>query len=168
MFIAALFTITKRWNEDKDAVTDEWIKKIHTYIYYVHQLWPLWFISWLFVTPQTAARQASLVLHHLLELAQTHVHWVGDAIQPSHPLSSLLLLSSIFPSIRIFPMSQLFQPGSQSTAVSASASVFPMNTQDWYPLGWTGWISLKSKGLSRVFSNTTVQKHQFFGAQLSL
>ena len=64
-----------------------------------------------------------------------------------------------------YPMSQLFISGGQSTG--ASASVLPMNTQDWSPLGWTGWISLLSKGLSRVFSNTTVQKHQFFGAQLS-
>ena len=66
-----------------------------------------------------------------------------------------------------FPMSQLFPWGGQSIGVSASASVFPMNTQDWYPLGWNDWISLQSKGLSRVFSNTTVQKHQFFSAQLS-
>ena len=66
-----------------------------------------------------------------------------------------------------FPMSQLFAWGGQNIGVSALASVLPMNTQDWYPLGWTGWTSLQSKGLSRVFSNTTVQKHQFFGAQLS-
>ena len=66
-----------------------------------------------------------------------------------------------------FPMSQFFTWGGQSIGVSASASVLPMNTQDWSPLGWTGWISLQPKGLSRVFSNTTVQKHQFFGAQLS-
>ena len=67
-----------------------------------------------------------------------------------------------------FPMSQLFTSGGQSIGVSASTSVLPMNTQDWYPLGWTGWISLQSKGLSRVFPSTTVQKHQFFCAQLSL
>ena len=67
-----------------------------------------------------------------------------------------------------FPVSQLFAWGGQSTGVSASASVLPMNTQDWSALGWTGWISLQSKGLSRVFSNTTVQKHQFFYTQLSL
>ena len=66
-----------------------------------------------------------------------------------------------------FPVGQLFTSGGQSTGVSASASVFPMNIQDWSPLGWTGWISLQPKGLSRVFSNTTVQKHQFFSAQLS-
>ena len=67
-----------------------------------------------------------------------------------------------------FQISQFFEPGGQSIGVSASTSVLPMNTQDWFPLGWTDWISLQSKGLSRVFSNTTVQKHQFFGAQLCL
>ena len=84
-----------------------------------------------------------------------------------HPL---LLWLSVFPSIRAgsFPVSQLFPSGDQSTGVSASTSVLPMNTKDWFPLGWTGWISLHSKGLSRLFSNTTVQKHQFFSAQLSL
>ena len=108
------------------------------------------------------------VHHQLPEFTQTHVHWVGDAIQPSHPLSS--------PSPPTFNLSQhqgLFQWVSSShqvakvLGVSASASVLPMNIQDWFPLGWTGWISLQSKGLSRVFSNTTVQKHQFFGVQLS-
>ena len=73
-----------------------------------------------------------------------------------------------FPASGSFPMSQLFAWGGQSIGVSASTSVLPMNIQDWSPLGWTGWISLQSKGLSRVFSNTTVQKHQFLGAQLSL
>ena len=73
-----------------------------------------------------------------------------------------------FPGSGSFPVSQLFASGGQSIRVSASTSVLPMNTQDWSPLGWTGWISLQSKGLSRVFSNTTAQKHQFFGAQLSL
>ena len=73
-----------------------------------------------------------------------------------------------FPASRSFQMSHPFVSGGQSIGVSASASVLPMDTQDWFPLGWTGWIALQSKGLSRVFSNTTVQKHQFFGAQLSL
>ena len=73
-----------------------------------------------------------------------------------------------FPVSGSFLTSQFFTSGGQSIGVSASASVLPMNTQDWSPLGWTGWISLQSKGLSRVFSNTTVQKHQFFSAQLSL
>ena len=78
------------------------------------------------------------------------------------PLSSCL---QSFPASGSFPMSQLFEWGGQSIGVSASASVLPMNTQDWSPFGWTGWISLQSKGLSRVFSNTTVQKHQFYGTQ---
>ena len=72
-----------------------------------------------------------------------------------------------FPASGSFPMSQLFTSGGQSIGLSASASVLPVNIQDWFPLGWPGWISLQSKGLSRVFSNTTVQKHQFFSAQLS-
>ena len=73
-----------------------------------------------------------------------------------------------FPASESFQMSQLFTSVGQSIGVSASTSVLPMNTQDWSPLGWTGWISVQSKGLSRVFSNTTVQKHKFFGAQPSL
>ena len=72
-----------------------------------------------------------------------------------------------FPASRSFQMNQLFTSGGQSIRVSASASVLPMNIQDWSPLGWPGWISLQSKGPSRVFSNTTIQKHQFFGTQLS-
>ena len=94
-------------------------------------------------------------------------------IQPYHPAisSSVVPFSSgpqSLPALGSFPMSQLFAWGGQSIGVSASTSVLPMNTQDWSPLGWTGWISLQSKELWRVFSNTTVQKHQFFGAQLSL
>ena len=90
-----------------------------------------------------------------------------------HPTisSSVIPFSSCpqsFPASGSFQMSQFFASGGQSIGVSASASVLPMNTQDWSPLGWTGWIFLQSKGLSRVFSNTTVQKHQFFSAQLSL
>ena len=84
--------------------------------------------------------------------------------------SSVIPFSSCpqsFPASGSFPMNQFFASGGQSIAVSASASVLPMNTQEWSPLGWTGWTSLQSKGLSRVFSNTTVEKHQFFGAQLS-
>ena len=103
------------------------------------------------------------VYHQLPELAQTHVHRVGEAIQLSHPLSSPSLPPSIFPSIRVFSTSQLVSQllalGGQTIGVSASASVLPVNTQDWSPLGWTGWISLQSKGLLRVFNNITVQKH---------
>ena len=118
------------------------------------------------------SRTAGLPVHHqLLEFTQTHVHWVGDAIQPSHPLSSpSIFLSShlqSFPASRSLPMSQSFPSGGQSIGVSAAASVLPMNNQDWFPLGWTGWISSESKEFSTVFSNTTVQKHQFFSTQLS-
>ena len=182
------------------------------------------------------------VLYQLPKLAQIHVHWVSDAIQPSHSLScpspptfnlsrhqglfqwvgsshqvakilefqlqhqsfqcifrsdpcpsptprvhsnscplsrwfhptisaSVIPFSSRlqpFPASGSFPVSQLFALGGQTIGVSASTSVLPMNTQDWFPLRWNGLISLPPKGLSRVFSNTTVQKHQFFGAQLSL
>ena len=117
------------------------------------------------------------VHHQHSELAQTHIHQVGDAIQSSHPLLSPSLPALNLPRFRVlsneswnesFPMSQFFTSGDQSFGASASASILPMNIQDWFPLGLTGWISLQSKGLSRVFSNTTVQKHQFFGAQLSL
>ena len=105
----------------------------------------------------------------LLEPTQTPVHCIGDAIQPSHPLSSPSPPAfNLCWHQGLFLMSQFFTSGSQSIGPSASASVLPMNIQDSFPLGWTGWISLQSKGLSRVFSNTTVQKHQFFGAQLSL
>ena len=106
------------------------------------------------------------VHHQLPEFTQTHVHWVGDAIQPSHPLSSPSPPAPN-PSQHQSLFQWVFASGGWSTGVSASASVLPMNTQDWSPLEWTGWISLQSKGLSRVFSNTTVQKHPFFGAQLS-
>ena len=91
--------------------------------------------------------------------------WCHPAIS-----SSVIPFSSCpqsLPASESFPMSQLFACGGQSTGVSASASFLPKNTQGWSPLEWTGWISLQSKGLSRVFSNTTVKKHQFFGTQLS-
>ena len=106
--------------------------------------------------------------HQLLELAQIHIHQVSDAIQPSHPLSFSSPPDFNFPSIRVFSNESVLCIRWPKFGVSASASVLSMNIQDWFPLGWTGWISLQSKGLSRVFSNTTVQKHQFFGAQLSL
>ena len=122
-----------------------------------------------FVTPWTAARQASLSL----TISRSSLRFIPiELVMPYTHLIlcyPLLPLPSIFPSIRVFSKSQFFTSGSQSIGVSASASVLPMNIQDWFPLGWTaGWISLQSKGLSRVFFNTTVQKHQFFGAQLSL
>ena len=119
----------------------------------------------LFVTPWTSARQASLSITNsrsLLKLMPIELVMPPSHLILCHPL---LLLLPIPPSIRVFSNESAW--GDQSTGVSASASVLPMNAQDWSPLGWTGWISLQSKGLSRVFSNTTVQKHQFFGVQLS-
>ena len=93
-------------------------------------------------------------------------HWWHPTISSSVIPFSPCLQS--FQASGSFPMSQFFTSGRQSIGVSASVSVLPMSIQDWFPLGWTGWISLLSKGLSRVFSNTTVLKHQFFSAQLSL
>ena len=92
--------------------------------------------------------------------------WCHPTISSSVVPFSFCLQS--FPESGSFQVSQLYTSGGQSSGISASASVLPMNTQDWSASGWTGWISLQSKGLSRVFSNTTVQKHQFFGTQLSL
>ena len=121
----------------------------------------------LFVTPWIAARQASLSITNSQSLLKLMP--IKSVIPSSHLIlcHPLLLLPPIPPSIRVFPMSQLFSWGGQSIGVSASASVLPMNTQDLSSSGWTGWISLQSKGLSRVFSNTTVQKHQFFSTRLS-
>ena len=118
------------------------------------------------VTSWTAARQGFSVLHYIPEFAQTHAHWVDDAIKPSHSLSRpFSSCPQSFPVSGSFPRSWLFESGGQSIGASASASVLPMNIQDWFPLGWTDLISLLYKGLSRVFSNTTVQKYRFFGAQ---
>ena len=95
-------------------------------------------------------------------LSWWHHPTISSSVSPfSSCLKSFLASGS-------FPVRQFFAPSGQSIGASASASVLPMNIQEWFPLGWIGWISLQSKGLSRVFSNTTVQKHQFFGARLSL
>ena len=101
------------------------------------------------------------VLHYLLEFAQTCIYWVGDAIQPSHPVAPFSSCLQSFPASGSFQMSQLTASGGQSIGASAPASVLPMSIQGRFPLGLTGLISLLSKGLSRVFSSTTVQKHQF-------
>ena len=122
---------------------------------------------WLFAIPWTAACQASLSITTpgVYPNSSPLSRWCHPTISSSVvPFSSCL---QSFPASGSFPMSQLFASGGRSIGVSASTSVLPMNTQDWSPVGWTGWTSLHSKGLSRVFSNTTVQKHQFFGAQPS-
>ena len=123
---------------------------------------------WLFVTPWIAARQASLSITNSWTLPKL---MSIESVMPSSHLilcGPLLLLPPISPSIGVFSNESTLHIGGQSIGVSASTLVLPMNTQDWSPLGWAGWISLQPKELSRVFSNTTVQKHQFFGAQLSL
>ena len=99
---------------------------------------------------------------------QTHVHWVGGAIQPSHPLSSPSPPAFNLSQHQVFFSESVLLISGQSIGVSASASVLLVNIQGWFPLGWTGLISLKSKGLSRVFSSIAVLKHQFFGSQSSL
>ena len=126
---------------------------------------------WLYVTPWTAAHQGFPVLHYLLKFAQTHVHWV-DAMQPSHPL--------LPPSPPVLNLSQyqglsnelavcIRWPEYWSSGISPSSGISTvLNMQDWFHLGLTGLISLLSKGLSRVFFSTIVQKHQFFGTQPSL
>ena len=121
----------------------------------------------LFATPWIAAHQASLSITNSQSLFKL---MSIESVMPSNHLilgRPLLFLPPIPPSIIVFSTSQLFAWGGQSIGVSASASVLPMNTQDWPPLGCTGCISLQPKGLSRVFSNNTVQKHPFFSAQLS-
>ena len=123
---------------------------------------------WCFATPWTAARQASLPITNFWSLFKL---MSIESVMLSNHLILFILFSSCLkscPASGSFWMSQFFTTGGQSFGVSASASVLPMNIQDWFPWGWTGLISLQSTGLSKVFSNTTVQKHQFFGAQLSL
>ena len=135
---------------------------LNTHFSSVHSLSRVWLCD-----PMNRSTRGLPVHHQLPEFTQTHVQRVSDAIQPSHPLS--------FPSPpalnpsqhQSLPMSQLFTWGGQSTGVSALASFLPKKSQGWSPSEWIGWISLQSKGLSRVFSNTTVPKHQFFGTQLS-
>ena len=122
----------------------------------------------LFATPWTAARKASLSITNSQSLLKPTS--IGLVMPSNHlilccPFSFCL---QSFPASGSFLMSQFFISGGHSIGVSVSISVLPMNTQDCSPLGWTGWVSLQSKGLSRVFSNTSVQKHQFFGTQLSL
>ena len=122
---------------------------------------------WLFATPWIAARQASLsITNSWSSLRITSI----ESVMPSSHLilcRPLLLLPQSLPASESFPMSQLFTWGGQSTGISASASFLPKKSQGWSPSEWTGWISLQSKRLSRVFSSTIAQKHQFFGDQLS-
>ena len=136
---------------------------------------------WWHVPFSSVAQSCPTLRPHGLQHARPPCPWPTPRVYSNpyplsgwwHPTisSSVVPFSSClqsFPASGSFPMTQLFASYGQSTGVSATASVLPMNIQDWFPLGWTGWISLQSKGPSRVFSNTTVQKHQFFSTQLSL
>ena len=144
---------------------------------HLHRLPPHLHLTWfssvqslnrvrLFATPWIAAHQASLSITISRSSPRLNIHRVSDAIQPSHPLSSPSPPAPN-PSQHQSLFSQLFTWGGQSTEVSALVSFFPKKSQGWSPSEWTGWISLQSKELSRVFSNTTLQKHQFFDAELS-
>ena len=176
MFIAALFILAKTWKQPKCPPTDEWIKKmwylcvcihLHNKVLFIHQF-------------SSVAQSCLTLWPHELQHARPPCPsptpgvypnsypsswWCHPAISPSViPFSSC---PQSLPASESFPMSQLFAWGGQSTGVAALASFLPKNTQGWSLLECTGWISLQSKRLSRVFSNTTVQKHQFFGTQLS-
>ena len=168
MFITALFIIARTWQQPRCSLADKWIRKqwyIYTMKYSVqfsHSVvsYSLWPHEWQHARPPCPS-------------PTPRVH--SDSCPPSrwcYPAisSSVVPFSSCpqsLPASECFPMSQLFTWCGQSTGVLALASFLPKKSQGWSPSEWTGWISLQSKGLSRVFSNTTVQKHQIFGAQLS-
>ena len=127
-------------------------------------------LVWLFATPWTASCQASLLPSPTPEVCPNSCPLQGDTIKPAHPLSStpFSFCPQSFPASGTFPMSQLFTSDDCNTGVSASASVFPMRSQGWFPLRLTSLISLLFKGLSWVFSSTTIWRHPFFGALTSL
>ena len=168
MFIAAVFKIARTWKQPKCPSTKERIKKLG-YIYAMEHS----------VQFSRSVVSDSLWPHELQHARPPYPSPTPGVYSNScpssqwcHPTisSSVVPFSSqpqSFPESGSFQISQLFAWGGPIIGVSASTSVLPMNTQDWSPLGWTGWVSLQSKGLSRVFSNTTVPKHQFFSAQLS-
>ena len=147
----------------KEYIENTDVAYLRDWVQFSHQMYP---ILW---EPMECSTPAFPVHHQLPELAQTHVHWVNQLCHPTI-LSSVVSSSCFqsFPASGSFPMSQFFTSGGQSFGDLASALVPPMNIQDWFPLGWTRRISIQSKGLSRVFSNTTVQKHPFFSIHLSL
>ena len=120
----------------------------------------------LFVTPMECSTPSFPVSHHLPEFAQVHVHLTGDP--SNHLICRCLLVPSIYPIIRSFPKSWIFHISWAKYWRFSFSIVLPMSIQDWFPLGWSGWLSLQSKGCSRVFSNTAVQKHQFFSTLLCL
>ena len=167
VFPEALFTIAKTWKQSKCLSRDEWIKKM----WYIHT-------TEYSVSSSVQSVMSDSLRTHELQHTRPPCPSPTPGVYPNSLSrwyhltisSSVVSFSSCpqsFPTSGSFQMSQLFASGGQSIEVSASTLVLPMNTQDWSPLEWTGWISLQSKGLSRVFSNTTVQKHQFFSAHFS-
>ena len=166
MFTVALFTIARTWKQLKCPSTEE-ERRCGTYV-----KWNIQFSRSVVSDslrphePQHAKPPCPSPTPRVYPNSCPLSWWCNPTISSSvDPLSSC---PQSFPTSGSFQMSQLFTIGGQNIGVSASASVLSVNTQDWFPLRWTGWISLLSKGLSRVFSNTTVQKHQFFCAELSL
>jgi len=160
-FLQCVYTINDIWCHIIFITIIIWMNRYNFQFRWVAQLCST------LCNPKDCSMPGLPVHHQLLEFTHTHVHWW------CHPTisSSVIPFSScpqFLPASGSFQMSQFFISGGQSTGASASASILPMNIQDWFPLGRTGWISLQAKGLSRVFSKTTVQKHQFFGTQLSL
>ena len=151
----------------------QWIFRV-----YFLEDWLVWFLLLQFSSvtqlcptlshPMDCSVPGFPVLHHLPEFAQTHVHWVSDAIQASYPLFVIPFSSFLqsFPASGSFLVTQLFASGGQSIGALASASVLPMSIRSWFPLGLICLISLQSRGLSSVFSSTTVQKHQFLALSL--
>ena len=181
MFVAALFTIPRTWKQPRCPSSDEWIQKlwyIYTMEYYSaikKNTFKLVLMRWMNLEPiilsefKSVTQSFPTLWHHGLQYTRLPCPSpTPGACWNSCPLnwwcyptisSSVIPFSSClqsFPESGSFPMSQFFVSGNQSIGASASASVLPMNIQDWLPIGWTGWISLQSKGLSRVFSNTTV------------
>ena len=148
-----------------DLVDNYWMKE------YINEFSSVQFSHWLIsdsLRPHESQHASPPCSSPTPRFTQTQVHRISDAIQPSHPPSSPSPPAPNPAQNQSFPMSQLFAWVGKSTGVSALASLLPKKSQGWSPAEWTGWISLQSKGLSRVFSNTTVQKHQFFSAQFFL
>ena len=160
-FTWGLFPIFSYWS--KFILLKVWPLFLHTFMLYSVQFSSVAQSCPTLCDPMNRSMPGLPVQHQLMEFTQIHVHRGGDAIQPFHPLSS-----PSPPAPNPYQHQGLFQWVTSSHEVAKVLEFqFPVNTQDWSPLGWTGWISLQYKGLSRVLSNTTVQKHQFFGTQLS-
>ena len=171
--LSLINSLCTRWNAGNGLHFYEDIFDTHRQMLVLNQFSSVTQSCPIFCNPMDCSTPGFLVHHQLPKLVRTHVHWVSDEIQPSHPIIPFFCLQSL-PASGSFPMSQFFISG-QSIGASASASVLPMNIQDWLPLGWTGWIFSLSKGLSRVFYSfehcsskaSILQCSAFFIVQLS-